>query len=238
MIPRPLAVAVAAAVAACGGASGSVTGPAPASPAPASAPPLPPPLPVAASPDIDLRDRNTAEARGQHVAFDGIAEGLAWPALDKALGARAPGQSVTIQAVRSVRIVDVLRAAWTARAGDVRVQTPDDTGVMRVVEFGAKPAGGPQGPGCHLAVFLRPDGSLRVAAPGGPREITGERPADSLARSLDDERARCPIKYVAFGAESDEGPWGPVFDVVLAVDRAKSAGAARYVLGQAMHVKK
>jgi hypothetical protein len=36
---------------------------------------------------------------------------------------------------------------------------------------------------------------------------------------------------VAFGAESPQAPWGPVFDVLLAVDRAKSAGDARYVLG-------
>jgi hypothetical protein len=63
--------------------------------------------------------------------------------------------------------------------------------------------------------------------------VGGDRAAESLARSLEQERAKCPIKYVAFGAETDEGPWGPVFDVILAVDRARSAGDARYVLGQA-----
>jgi hypothetical protein len=85
-------------------------------------------------------------------------------------------------------------------------------------------------------VFLQANGTLRVAAPGGPREVGGEHPAASLARSLAEERAKCAVKYVAFGAESDASPWGPVFDVVLAVDQEKSAGDARYVLGQAMHV--
>jgi hypothetical protein len=84
-------------------------------------------------------------------------------------------------------------------------------------------------------VFVRPDGSLRVAAPGGPRTIDPDRAADVLARSLEQEQARCAIKYVAVGAESDQSPWGPVFDVLATVDRGKSAGDARYVLGQAMH---
>jgi len=49
----------------------------------------------------------------------------------------------------------------------------------------------------------------------------------SLARSLVGRASKVPLKYVAFGAESTPRAWGPVFDVVLAVDREKSAGDAR-----------
>jgi hypothetical protein len=195
------------------------------------------PQPVS-TPDLALRDRDTAEAYGQHVAFDGIAEGLAWPSLDRALAARHPGTggAVTVQADRSVRVLDVLRAAWAVRDRPVLLQTPDAASVVRVAALGPKgpPAAGAKA-GCHVAVFVRSDGSLRVAAPGGPREIAGEHAADVLARSLEAERATCPLRYVAFGAEADDSPWGPVFDLMIAVDRGKSAGDARYVLGQAMH---
>ncbi len=207
----------------------------PASPAAAAAP-----LPVPAAPDIELRERDKALARGRLVEFDGVAEGLAWPSLEKALSSgRTPGGVVTIQADRAVRVLDVLRAAWAARDGAVLVQTPDGSGVLRVESLGPKGPRPPDaGAACHLAVFLRPDGSLRVAAPGGAREIAGDRAPDVLARSLEAERAACPMRYVAFGAESDEAPWGPVFDLIAAVDRDKSAGSgARYVLGQAMHAK-
>jgi hypothetical protein len=193
-------------------------------------------IPIAPTPDVDLRDRNAAEVRGQHAPFDGIAEGLAWPSLDKALGPRASAVVVTIQAARAIRVVDVLRAAWTVRANDVRVQTPDENGTLRAAELGAK-ASAVGGSGCHLAVFLRPDGSLRVATPGGLREISADHADDRLAQALENERNKCPIKYIAFGAESDEMLWGPVFDLLVAVDRAKSAGDARYVLGQAVHFK-
>jgi hypothetical protein len=176
-----------------------------------------------------------AVVHGQSVPFDGIEEGLTWPALEKALGPHKAGDVLTIQVARTIPVADLYRTGWAARAADVHVQTPDATGVMHAVEFRARRDSGAPVAGCHLAVFLRPDGSLRVAAPGGPREVAGDHPADSLARSLGDEGARCPIRYVAFGAESDAAPWGPVFDVVLAVDRAKSAGRARYVLGQPIH---
>jgi hypothetical protein len=220
-----LSIALAAALGAC------LPEPPPADAPPGVSVPRMPSPPLAQSPDVDLRDRESAEARGQHVVFDGVAEGLAWPSLEKALGPRGPGEPVTIQAARSVRVIDVLRAAWTVRANDVRMQTPDDAGQMRVVRLGAR---GAKSAGCHLAVFLREDGSLRVAAPGGPREVGGEHPAESLARALESESARCPIKYVAFGAESDDEAWGPVFDVLVAVDGENAAGEARYVLGQPM----
>jgi hypothetical protein len=230
-ICRSLVAAFAVSFSACAGAAPIVGSAVVPSPVPAIT--VAPPLPIAPNPDVDLVARDDARVRGHQVAFDGDPEGLAWPSLDSALGPRSPGGVVTLQAARDVRVVDVLRAAWTARAGDLRLQTPDASGVMRVAELGARRTTSPAAPGCHLAVFLRPDGSLRIAAPGGPREVGGDRAAESLARSLEQERAKCPIKYVAFGAETDEGPWGPVFDVILAVDRARSAGDARYVLGQA-----
>ncbi len=208
---------------------------------------------VAATPDIEIRESNAASGRtppnversgryetivhGARVAFDGLAEGLAWPALEKAVGRRHAGDVVTIQMARGAPIEDLLRAAWTVRAADVHVQSPDGAGVLRAVELRARREGGSPIAGCHLAVFVRPDGSLRIAAPGGPREVNGDDPPAILARSLEEERAKCPIAYVAFGAESEAAPWGPVFDVVVAVDKAKSAGDARYVLGQAMHAK-
>jgi hypothetical protein len=192
------------------------------------------PRPPPRNPDIVLSGSGVADVRGQHVTFDGVNEGLAWPSLDKALGARAPSDTVAIRAARNVAVIDVLRAAWTVRTNDVEVQTPDESGRLEAASLGAR-ATRTSGPGCHVAVFLRPDGSLRVATPGGSREVTADHPPDQLARSLAAENARCPIKYVAFGAESDQAPWGPVFDVLAAVDRAKSAGGARYVLAQAMH---
>lgn len=234
---RALATAGCLALAACGGAAA----PAAAEHAPIGAATTAPGglsgLPIAAQPDVELRDGHVAVVGGKSVTFDGVPEGLAWPALARALGPRKAGDVVSIQVARALPVQDLLRAAWTVRAADVRVQSPDAAGVMRAVELRARRDGAPAASGCHLAVFLRADGSLRVAAPGGPRDVGGENAAERLARSLEDERAKCPIKYVAFGAESDASPWGPVFDVVVAVDRARSAGDARYVLGQAMHAR-
>ncbi|HEX8793997.1 MAG TPA: hypothetical protein VF765_23810 [Polyangiaceae bacterium] len=196
-----------------------------------------PELTPAARPDVDLREPGAAIVHGEaRVAFDGIAEGLAWPALDKAIGPRKAGDVLTVQVARALPTIELLRAAWTLRQADLRLQSQDASGAMHVVTIGARRDGAPPAAGCHLAVFLRPDGSLRVASPGGPVVLTGDDPPGSLARSLDEARRTCSIRYVAFGAESDAAPWGPVFDVIVAVDRAKSAGDARYVLGQAMHV--
>ena len=202
-------------------------------PDPSAAPPA---LPVTGQPDVELRDPHVAIVHGQAVPFDGIEEGLTWPALQKALGARKAGDVVTLQVARTVPMQDLLRAAWAVHAADVHVQSPDASGAMHAVELRARRDGAPSISGCHLAVFLQANGTLRVAAPGGPREVGGDHAAASLASSLAEERAKCPLEYVAFGAESDASPWGPVFDVVVAVDQDKSAGDARYVLGQAMHV--
>jgi hypothetical protein len=105
---------------------------------------------------------------------------------------------------------------------------------MHVLELRAKPK--ERQPGCHLAVFLQKDGSLRIAAPGGARAIHGDAPSTQLARALEAERAQCPIRYVAFGAQSPDTPWGAVFDVAEAIDAGKSAGDARYVLGESVHL--
>jgi len=211
---------------------------------PAQSPPVGAETPQAApvelaptpQPDVDLREPGTAVVHGTtRVPFDGIVEGLAWPALDKAMGPRKPGDVLTVQVARALPTIELLRAAWTLRQADLRLQSQDATGDTHVVLLGARRDGAAPSAGCHLAVFLRPDGSIRVASPGGPVVLSGDDPPASLARSLEAARRTCAIRYVAFGAESDASPWGPVFDVMRAVDRAKSAGDARYVLGQAMH---
>jgi hypothetical protein len=236
---------VLAALAGLGGVTGAACAPAVQAPSTWSPPSEPseaapavsaPALPVTGQPDVELRDPRVAIVHGQSVPFDGVAEGLTWPALLKALGPRKAGDVVTLQVSRTVPIEDLLRAAWAVHVADVHVQSLDPSGAMHAVELRARRDGAPAASGCHLAVFLQADGTLRVAAPGGAREVGGDHPAATLARSLADERARCPLKYVAFGAASDASPWGPVFDVMVAIDREKSAGDARYVLGQAMHV--
>ncbi len=236
---RSWAIGVGLVVTACGGqAPAPPQAPAAPPPAPVRAPAAPPELPVAARPDVDLEVPGSVVVRGgAPIVFDGVEEGLAWPALDRAVAPKR-GDVLTVQVARGLPVIHLLRAAWTLRHADLHVQSLDASGAMHVVALGARrDAAGPV-EGCHLAVFLRPDGALRVAAPGGRTDIGGDDPAATLARSLADQAARCPIKYVAFGAESDAAPWGPVFDVMLAVDTAKSAGRARYVLGQAMHAAK
>jgi hypothetical protein len=212
------------------------TSPAPATwaPPPQSAATPIPPLPVSAQPDVELREAHVAVVHGQSVPFDGSEDKWMWPSLATALGPRQAGDVVTLDVARSVPVEDVLRAASTVGAADVRVQSLDKAGLLRAVEFRGRREGASSS-GCHLAVFVGADGTLHVAAPGGRREVDGDRPAEILSRSLVEERIQCPIKYIAFGAESDGAPWGPVFDVVVAVDEGKSAGAARYVLGHALH---
>jgi hypothetical protein len=221
------------ALAACGGQVQMGADPIGASTAPTSSEPAPEAVSsIAVAPaQISLRTPHVAMVAGKAVPFDGIEEGLAWPALEAAIG-RKPGDAtpLVIDVARDVPMVDLERAAWTLRSADVRVQTPDDHGSVYVVELRAHPAPG-AGEGCHLAVFLQPDGSLHVASPGGPEDITGDRAPESFARGLAEASATCPIRYVAFGAASNGVPWGPVFDVIVAVDRLKAAGDARYVLG-------
>ena len=193
------------------------------------------PLP-ARPPQVELREPNVAQVAGERIGFDGISEALAWPALAKALGRGDGGApSTVVSAGRDVPMRDLLRAAWTLRSGDIWLQTDDEKGALYVVDLKAKQERVPDASHtCHLAVFVKPDGSLRVATPAGPQEIGGERAADSFAQALATARIACPIRYVAFGAESNDVPWGRVFDVIVAVDRIKAAGDARYVLGEAL----
>ena len=192
--------------------------------------------PVSQTPDITLNDATTAMVHGKLVAFDGVPEGLAWPSLAKSL---ARGESdrtpVTIAAGRAVPLSSVLRAVWTVRSGEVRLQTPDASGAVRVLVLRAKSE--QHAPGCHLAVFAEPDASLRIAAPGGARAIVGDGVNEQLARALELVRTKCPLRYVAFGATSADAVWSAVFDMAIAVDREKSAGDARYVLGEPVHLK-
>jgi hypothetical protein len=194
--------------------------------------------PIAAAPaQITLRTPHVATVGGRAIAFDGIEEGLAWPALEAAIARKSGDPTpLVIDVARDVPMVDLERAAWTLRSGDVRVQTPDDHGSVYVVELRARGVPRP-GDACHLAVFLQPDGTLHIASPGGQQDVTGDRAAESFARGLADANATCPIRYVAFGAASNGVPWGPVFDVIVAVDRAKAAGDARYVLGDPIRIK-
>jgi hypothetical protein len=195
----------------------------------------------ATAPDVELREANAAFAGGQQIAFDGVAEGLEWPALQKALAKKMGGAPLVVQAAREVPIVNVLRTVFVLRASGVRLQTPDDRGAMYVVDLPSRrepsaPVANPEGPKpCHLAVFVQPSGALRVATGAGPQESPN---ADAFARALDASRAECALRYVAFGAASNDVPWGAVFDVMVAVDRAKAAGPARYVLADAVHSAK
>jgi hypothetical protein len=212
---------------------------------PASAPLAATPV---AAPDIELRDASGkggkgdkgAVVRGAAVPMDGIAEGLAWPALRAAVprkrGERGETAPITIAVGRSVPLATVLRAVWTLRDADLRLETPDESGTPRILELRPKPDAIATDAPCHLAIFAAPNGDLSVALPGGPRLVTGPAAADSVARALAAERARCPIRYVAFGAEDAGAPWSSVFDVARAIDRDKSAGDARYVLAEPVHL--
>jgi hypothetical protein len=188
-----------------------------------------------AAPTVDLVDPQVALVRGGRVGFDGLAEGLAWPALHKALAAdsSAPARPWVLQATREVPIQTVLRAAWVMREGDVQLQAQDDKGAMRAVRLRAKGVGSAaEGArsACHVAVFVRPDGSVHLASRAGPRDMT----VDALLATLRAENETCPLRFVGFGAESRDMAWGKIFDVILAVDRAGAAGEARYVLGEAI----
>jgi hypothetical protein len=229
---------------ACGGAP-----PGPVSPAAAPASGGAAPVVIVASPDVDLRDAKGALVGSRRVEMDGVAEGLAWPSLRAAVN-RKPGDHapLTIAVARDVPFASVMRAVWTLRDADIRLQTPDAAGATHVLPLhpkpdpagdgtsAAEPRSGLHQEGCHLAVFVGKAGDLRVAYPGGPRSFVGPDASSELARALAAAQLRCAIRYIAFGAESAELAWGSVFDVAAAVDRDKSAGDARYVLGEPVHV--
>jgi hypothetical protein len=212
-------------------------GAAPLSPSSASSPPPPATgggSAQIAKPEVELRDPGTkggAMVGTQSVPMDGVAEGLAWPALRAAMN-RKPGDHspLTIAVAREVPLSTVLRAVWTLRDAELRLLTPDAAGTLHVLPLHPRPE--TSSAGCHLAVFVAANGDLRVAYPGGPRSIAGPDAAGALAQALAVERTRCAIRYVAFGAESVDAAWSSVFDVAQIVDRDKAAGDARYVLGE------
>jgi hypothetical protein len=213
-------LAVSASLVACAGAGRTAPAPSPSEEAPA------------ATPDVELRDAKTALVAGRSVALDGVAEGLVWPALASAVNRPRGNHAPLVIAIgRDVPLSVVLRAVWTLRDADVRVQTADARGEVRVLDLRPRPDSTTE-TGCHLAVFVAANGDLRVAAPGGPRPIAGPDAADALARALAKERSACTIRYVGFGADAPEAPWATVFDVARAVDRDKAAGDARYVLAE------
>jgi hypothetical protein len=195
-----------------------------------------------AAPDVELHDAAAAIVGAKPVPMDGVAEGLAWPALRAAV-ARKPGDHapLSITVSRNVPMTTVMRAVWTLRDADIRLQTPDAEGTLRVLELRPKPDSAPVASDaeCHLAVFVAPSGDLRVATPGGPHlipnRVPGPSAASAFASALTSEGAHCAIRYVGFGAESGDAQWGSVFDVARAVDRDKSAGDARYVLAEPIH---
>jgi hypothetical protein len=195
-------------------------------------------LAPAAAPDVEIRDASGAVVAGKAVGMDGVAEGLAWPGLRAAL-ARKPGDhtALTVAVARGVPLGLVLRAVWTLRDADLRLQTADASGAVHVLELRPKPDVPPAADAteCHLAVFVAPSGDVRVATPGGPHVISGAKAADGLAAALAAESPGCPIRYVGFGAENADAAWSQVFDVARAVDRDKSAGDARYVLAEPVH---
>jgi hypothetical protein len=192
-----------------------------------------------AAPDVALEDARGAIVGGKAVPVDGVAEGLAWPALRAAVG-RKPGDHapLTIAVARSVPMSTVMRAVWTLRDADLRLRTPDEAGTPHVIELRPKPETRPAASDaeCHLAVFVAATGELSVATPGGPLRVTGPDASIALAHALASERARCTIRYVAFGAQSPDAPWSSIFDVARTVDRDKAAGDARYVLGEPVHL--
>src|SRR5207249_1210356 len=95
----------------------------------ATSPAAPAIAPVA--PNVELKVAGAAVVNGHDVPFDGEVEGLAWPALSKALARPQGDHGLTvIQVAREVPFVNLLRAAWTVRRGDVRVQTLDAQGAM------------------------------------------------------------------------------------------------------------
>jgi hypothetical protein len=181
----------------------------------------PTPPPATAEPNVYLREPNAATVGSQRVPYAGPAESRDWPELARSL----PGGAVAMRIDRTIPIVQVLRAVHAAQGSDITLQTLDEGGHLRSVALKAR--GSDQG--CHLGAFLRPDGSFVIAAPGGARSIAN---LEQLTTLIDAERARCPFAYVAFGAETVDGSWGPLFDALVAVDRHKSAGDARYVLGE------
>jgi hypothetical protein len=189
---------------------------------------------------LELSERNVAIVGGERVAFDGEAEGLAWPALGKTFAGRDKGERVVLSVSRTVPVVDVLRAAWTLRGWDLAIETLDANGQPATLELRARRAAPTPSAtreaarACHLAVFVAKNHELSIATAAGPQRMSGEDALPRFVHALDDARTQCRIRFVAFGAESKDQSWASVFDVALGVQRAGAAGDARFVLGEPM----
>jgi hypothetical protein len=207
-----------------------------------SAPPSAAAPETLAPPQIELGAPNHATAFGEGVAFDGVAEGLYWPALAHAFASRGESKSeskgeskgggatrVVLAAPRDARVLDVLRAVWTLREADVEVQTLGPGNEVRPLVLAKRPATRPDGPTCHAAVFVGPESSLRVALPGGSVAV---HDVAELVASLGAGARSCTVRWVAVGAESPSAAWGGVFDVAYTVQASQVAGKARVVLGE------
>ncbi len=196
--------------------------------------------PVALAPAmIALGAPDHATAFGQPVAFDGVAEGLYWPALEKAYAAHRQGEGraptvVVIAAPRDARTLDVLRAVWTLRASQVEVQTLGAGTEVHPLALAARPAARPDAPTCHAAAFVDAEGRLRVALPGGSVSVKG---TSDLTRALAAGARTCTVRWVGVGAESSAEAWGNVFDVAWAVQASGAAPGARLVLAQPMRAR-
>jgi hypothetical protein len=199
-----------------------------------SAPAAPPAAPAAplAAPFVEIGAPNHARVGGEDVAYDGSGPGLDWPALARAYAAKGKAhERVVIAAPRNARVVDVLRAVSTLSEVDVEVQTLGPGNEVRPLLLAKRPAKRPEGPTCHAAFFVSPEGRIRAAVPDGPAQV---KDASTLASSIAHGAATCKVRWLAFGAESNDMAWGWVFDVAAQVDLSHAAPGARFVLGERM----
>jgi hypothetical protein len=191
--------------------------------------PSPPPL---APPFVEIGAPDHAQAGGEAIAFDGAPQGLLWPALARVYAAKAkPGERIVVAAPRNARVLDVLRVVFTLREADLEVQTLGPGDEVRPLLLPKRPATRPEGPTCHAAFFVSPEGHLRAALPGGAVQV---KDTATLVTSIARGASTCRIRWLAFGAESNDMAWGWVFDVAAQVDHAKVAPGARFVLAEKM----
>src|SRR5262249_29425011 len=111
-----------------------------------------------AEPAITILSAERANVRGALIAFDGAPQGLAWPALLRASAPRGGGPRAIVAAPRSARMIDVLRVAWPLRDAGVEVQTLGAANELRAVVLDPRPTSRAEGPTCHAAVLVAPDG--------------------------------------------------------------------------------
>jgi len=219
-------------LAACGGAPAAAPGASLTTTAAPAAQPGTAAPEVLAAPAIELAAPDHATAFGAPVAFDGVPEGLYWPALARAFTAnRGRADRAVLSAARNTRVLDVLRAVWTLREVDVEVQTLGPGNELHPLVLAKRPAQPPDGPTCHAAVFVSPEGKLRVAVPSGS---VGVKDVPELVASIAQGVRGCQVRWLAFGGETQAMGWGWVFDVAYSVQASRVAPSSRFVLAEAM----